>query len=47
MEKAREKARGAEQMKELEALFHQDPVKRLEGEAELVYRWKQEYRNMA
>ena len=47
MEKAREKAKEAEQMKKLEDLFRQDPVKRLEGEAKLVYQWKQEYRNMA
>ena len=47
MEKAREKAKEAEQMKKLEDLFRQDPVKRLEGEAKLAYQWKQEYRNMA
>lgn len=47
MEKAREKAKGTEQMKQLDALFRQEPVKRLEGEAKLVYQWKQEYRNMA
>lgn len=47
LEKAREKARGSKQVKELESLFLKDQVKRQEGEAALVYRWKQEYRNMA
>ena len=45
--KAKEKAKGSEKVKELDTLFRQDPVKRQEGEAALIYRWKTEYRNMA
>ena len=44
--KAKEKAKGSEKVKELDTLFRQDPVKRQEGEAALIYRWKTEYRNM-
>lgn len=47
IEKAREKARESGQVKELETLFKGDCAKRLEEEAQLVYQWKQEYRNMA
>lgn len=47
LKKAKEKARGSEKAKELEALFRQDPIKRQKGEADLVYQWKTEYRNMA
>ena len=45
--RARQKARDSKQVKELEALFQKDPVKRQAGEAERIYQWKQEYRNMA
>ncbi|MCI9163146.1 MAG: hypothetical protein HFG59_07770 [Lachnospiraceae bacterium] len=44
---AREKARQSKQVKELEALFQQDTVKRQTGEANQLYQWKTEYRNMA
>lgn len=45
--RARQKARESKQVKELEELFQQDPIKRREGETQLIYQWKQEYRNMA
>lgn len=43
---ARGRAVSSGQMAELEELFGRDPIKRQAGEAELVRRWKQEYRNM-
>ena len=36
----------AEEVRALRALFKKDPIKRLSGAAELVRRWKQEYRMM-
>lgn len=47
LKKAREKAKESRQVKELEGLFRQDTVKRQAGEAEQIYKWKTEYRNMA
>lgn len=46
MERARAKAAQSEQVKELEGLFEKDPIKRRAGEAELLRKWKQEYRSM-
>lgn len=43
---AEEKAAESEQVRELEALFRREPVKRQAGEAELLRKWKQEYRSM-
>ncbi|MCC8027359.1 MAG: tetratricopeptide repeat protein [Clostridium sp.] len=36
----------AEEVRALRALFKKDPVKRMSGAAEMVRRWKQEYRMM-
>ncbi|MCI6885689.1 MAG: tetratricopeptide repeat protein [Lachnospiraceae bacterium] len=46
MKQAREKAAESEQLRELEQLFRKDPIKRQAGEAELLRKWKQEYRSM-
>lgn len=47
IQNARETAKKSEKVKDLEALFQKDPVKRQSGAADLLYTWKQEYRNMA
>lgn len=44
--KAREKAAQSEAVRQLEELFKKDAVKRRAGEAALLHKWKQEYRNM-
>mgnify|MGYP007063236332 FL=1 len=36
----------AEEVRALRALFKKDPIKRMSGAAEMVRRWKQEYRMM-
>lgn len=43
---ARAKGRESSQVKELDQLFLKDPVKRLSGAAEIVKKWKQDYRGM-
>lgn len=46
MDTAKKKAAQSAQVKEIEALFAKDPVKRMAGAAKLISQWKQEYRNM-
>ncbi len=46
MADARAKGWESPQVKELDELFQRDPVKRLSGAAEIVKRWKQDYRGM-
>ncbi len=43
---ARANAAHSDQVKDLEQLFQKDPVKRRAGEAEILGKWKQEYRSM-
>lgn len=44
---ARETATQSPQLKELEALFQKDSLRRLAGAEQLITQWKQEYRTMA
>lgn len=47
MEAAKAEAESSDQVAQLEALFERDSIRRQEGEAKLLHRWKQEYRTMA
>lgn len=46
MKAARERAAKSGQVQELEVLFQKDPIKRQAGEAQLLAKWKREYRSM-
>lgn len=46
MKQAEAEAEHAESVKDLDALFARDPIKRIHGAGELVRQWKTEYRNM-
>lgn len=44
--KAEELAKEADTLRELDQLFQKDPIKRFHGAAEMIQKWKQEYRNI-
>lgn len=46
-EEAKRRAEESGELKELDALFRKDSIKRMEGAVKMVKQWKQEYRNMA
>lgn len=46
LEKQRSEASEDGKVKELEAIFEKDPIKRLNGAGNLLTKWKQEYRKM-
>lgn len=46
MEEAKEAAKEAESLKEIEELFSKDPIKRMAGASQMVQKWKMEYRGM-
>lgn len=47
IDQAREIASESDKIEDLNELFSKDPIKRMAGAAQMVQRWKQEYRNMA
>lgn len=47
MEAARAGAEDSGQVRQIEELFNRDSIRRQEGEARLLHKWKQEYRTMA
>lgn len=47
LEQARERAEESEEVEKLRQLFAKDPIRRMEGAAQMVEKWKQEYRSMA
>lgn len=46
LEEIRAKAAETDKVKKIEELFDRDPIKRMAGAAELLGKWKQEYRKM-
>lgn len=46
-EEAGELAAQTEELEELDELFGKDPIRRMEGAAQMVREWKREYRSMA
>lgn len=44
--KAEEMANEADSLRKLDQLFQKDPIKRFHGAAEMIQKWKQEYRNI-